>query len=301
MRCALLVMALAAGLLCAPVTPGGQLIVCGMDELFVLDVGQNAPRKVWSWKAVDRPELPESMRSKFRSIDECKPVEGGRRILITASSDGVALIERKTGAVSFYATVPNAHSAELLPAGRIVVAASHRADAPGDRLVLFDVSRPEKELFHTAEVSWAHGVVWDAQRRLLWALSNKVLDGYELTAWNTSAPSLTKTVSYELPDTSGHDLHAVAGTAMLSITTGRHCWLFDRDRRQILPHPELADRAGVKCITVHPVTGQMVWVQSEGGNWWTDKLRFLRGEGTVQLPGERMYKARWLATETESR
>ncbi len=78
------------------------------------------------------------------------------------------------------------------------------------------------------------------------------------------------------------------------LTTGRHTWLFDRDQRKFSPHPEIGDRAGAKCINTNPATGQIVWVLSEGGNWWSDKLRFLHPEGTIQLPGERIYKARWI-------
>jgi hypothetical protein len=277
----------------APVLPGGELIVCGWDELYILDVSRDRPEKVWSWRAADRPELPPAMRSKFKSIDECKPVDGGSRILITASSDGVAIIERKTGKATFYASVVNAHSIELLPRARVIVAASHRADAPGDRLVLFDEAAFDKELFHT-ELSWPHGAVWDAERQLLWSISETDVVAYRLVAWDTAAPSLSKAFSCPMPDTSGHDLNAVPGTPLLSLSTGRHCWLFDRDSRKFSPHPEIGDRAGVKGIHTNPATGQIVWVLSEGGNWWSDKLRFLRPEGILQLPGERIYKARWL-------
>jgi hypothetical protein len=164
-----------------PVLPGGQLIVCGWDELFILDISKEKPEKIWSWRAADRPELPETMRSKFKTIDECKPVEGGSRILTTTSSDGAAVIERVTGRATFYASVVNAHSIELLPGGRLVVAASHRAEAPGDRLILYDISKPDKEIFHT-ELSWPHGVVWDEQRKLLWAISTNELVGYRLVS-----------------------------------------------------------------------------------------------------------------------
>ena len=284
-------MVLAAALLCRAAPPAGRLIVCGWDELFIADAATGA--KSWTWKAADRPELPAAMRTKFRSIDECKPVDGGRKILITASSDGVALIERPGGRVTFWATVVNAHSAELLPRGRIVAAASHRPGAAGDRLILFDAAAPEKELFQT-ECSWAHGVVWDDARRLLWAISDRDVRAYRLANWETAAPSLAPAGVYPMPDTSGHDLYPVPRTPMLSLTTGRHCWLFDRDRRTFQPHPELADRAGVKCITVNAETGRTVWTLSEGGNWWTDKLRFLHPEGLLTLPGERIYKARWM-------
>ncbi len=270
-----------------------QLVVCGWDEVFILDLAQNPPAKTWRWKAANRPELPAPMRDKFRTTDECKPVDGGRRILITASSDGVALVERESGRVVFHGQAANAHSAELLPNNRVAVAASHRPDGSGDRLILFDIGKPDAPIYHT-ELSWGHGVVWDEPRGVLWALSGDDLRAYRLKNWTSAAPELEKMAAYPVPDRGGHDLQPVPETAMLSVTSGKRCWLFDRDARRFSPHPLLAERADVKCIAAYPATGQVVWVQAEGKNWWTDKLRFLNPERLVQLEGERLYKARWL-------
>ena len=115
-------------------------MVCGWDEVFVLDVSA-APRKVWSWKAADRPELPPAYRTKFRTTDECKPV-AGNRILITASSDGAALVDRATGRTLWWGACGNAHSAELLPGDRIVLACSVR-EGTGNKLALFDAAEPD--------------------------------------------------------------------------------------------------------------------------------------------------------------
>ncbi len=111
----------------------GQVIVCGADELFMLDLSGAVPQKVWSWRAANRPELPEAMRRKYQTIAECKPADGGARILIASSSNGAAVIERATGRVEFYATAMNGHSIELLPGGRVVIAASHANNGQGDR------------------------------------------------------------------------------------------------------------------------------------------------------------------------
>jgi len=78
-----------------------QLVVCGTEELFILDVSAATPQKVWSWRAADRPELPVSMRQKFKTIAECKPTDGGARILVAASSNGAAVVERETGGDRF--------------------------------------------------------------------------------------------------------------------------------------------------------------------------------------------------------
>lgn len=289
-------------LLCILLSPGtataaggGQLVVCGWDEVFVFDLGapDNPAGKIWSWRAKDRPELPIELRARFATTDECKPVDGGRRLLITSSSDGVALVDYPSGKVVFHATVTNAHSAELLPGGRIAVAASHRPNAPGDRLILFDIERPGKPLFHT-ELSWGHGAVWDPKRQILWALADEDLHAYTLKDWDTDSPSLVLSAKYRVPDRGGHDLYPAADTPALTVTTGRHCWLFDRDTCRFSPHPALAGKASVKCITVDPATHRTVWVQAEGANWWSERLRFLNPTGALIMAGEKLYKARWM-------
>lgn len=272
---------------------GRELIVCGWDEVFIIDVSDagQPPRKVWGWRAADRPELPEAYRGKFRTTDECKPVSGNR-ILITASSDGVALVDRATGKATFWAQCANAHSAEMLPGERIAVACSTR-ESGGNRLVLFDAATPEKELFST-ELYSGHGAVWDPERKILWALSGRDLRAYSLVAWDSPRPSLKLEGRYSLPDPGGHELIALDKSSMLAGTTNRSVWIFNRDTRQFAPHPLLGERLGVKSISVHPRTGQIAWTQADAPDWWTDKIRFFSPERIIRLEGQRLYKVRWV-------
>ncbi|MXY47725.1 MAG: hypothetical protein F4Y38_00355 [Gemmatimonadetes bacterium] len=270
-----------------------ELIVCGWDEVFVLEIGQTkdgTQRKVWSWKATDRNELPGYLRTRFGTTDECKPIDGGKRILITSSGGGAALIERETSSVVFYASVPNAHSADLLPGHRIAVAASH---APGgDRLIVYDLGTPDRELL-SEELSWGHGVVWDETRQVLWALSDTKLWMYHLENWYTSNPSLATVKAINLPDVSGHDLIPVGDTAFLAVSTEKHCWLFDRDRMIFSPLPRLANEKDVKSISIHPDTDQLVYVRADPGEWWSETIRTLNPDSDLPFPGEHIYKARW--------
>jgi hypothetical protein len=269
-----------------------EVIVCGPDGLSTLDIGGNQPKRTWVWKAVEHPELPEQMLPKLRTVDECKPVEGGSRILITSSSGGVALLERGTGKVLFYGSAVNAHSADILPRGRIAVAASHTENKPGDRLIVFDIAKSDAEVYHT-DLEAGHGVVWDEQRQVLWALSHPQLLAYKLLNWNSGSPSLSKIAAYALPDALGHDLSAIPRSSMLSVTTGKRVWLFDRERRTFLPHPQLANEADVKSATVNAATGQLVYTQANQGSTSTDTLRFLAPPRVIQILGARIYKARW--------
>jgi hypothetical protein len=274
-----------------------ELIVCGWDEVFSLELrAGETPRKTWSWRAAERTDLPEEYRGLFNSTDECKPIEGGRKVLITSSGGAVALVDRERDKVVFYGRAANAHSADLLPGNRVAVAASHDRQGRGDRLILFDRTRPGEEL-GSEELPWGHGVVWDEQRQVLWALADEEIRVYRLSRWDTAEPKLERTAVIPLPEGGGHDLYPVPGTSLMTVTTKQHCWLFDRDARTLVPHPALSQHVGVKSISVHPVTGQVAYVQAEGEHWWAERLHFLNPEGTIHHPGQHYYKARWGSLE----
>lgn len=270
-----------------------SIVLCGADAVFVVDTAiatKGKIEKTWSWNARQCNQLPEGMRRTFATTDDCKPLEGGSRLLISSSSGGCALVERPSGSAIWYAQVPNAHSLEMLPRERIVVASS--VSAKGNRLILFDAAHSDRPVWETPLIS-AHGVVWDDGRQLLWALGLAELRCYELKDWESEKPSLAMKANTPLPDKGGHDLQPIPRGKDLVVTTGRHVYLFDRDTHQFRPHPDLGDRAAVKSVCVHPINGQTAFIQASDKAWWSDTLGLLSPAGTAQLSGERLYKARW--------
>ncbi|MBU0608281.1 MAG: hypothetical protein KKI08_10350 [Armatimonadetes bacterium] len=268
-----------------------QLLVCGWDELYLLDLAASPPAKMWTWRAADRPELSEPYRRLFGTIDECR--RRGDYILITSSGNGVAVLRYPSGEVIFYARAGNAHSVELLPGERLAVAASHAVDGSGDRLLLYALDRPDEPLW-SDRLAWAHGVVWDEPRQVLWALGNEELRAYRLAAWDSNAPALEQVSGTELPGHGGHDLTPVPGTDLLHVT-GARVFLFDRNTLTFAPHPDLGDQPHVKSIDVHPTTGRMAYVQAGLVNWWSHEIHLRNPGAIIRLPDERIYKARWWA------
>lgn len=271
-----------------------ELIVCGWDEVFILALGDGPTpthRKVWSWRAADSPGIPADMRALFRTTDDCKPVDGGRRILVSSSGGAVALVDRQTRRASFSARVTNGHSIEMLPRERIAVAASVSPAGTGNRIVIFDASTG-KELA-SDELRSAHGALWDQARGVLWALGGDVLRAYNIGSDGTPL-ELDRTFEIALPAEGGHDLVAIPDSSRLFLSTVGRCFYFDRERRQFSPHDALGDQPNIKSYNVHPRTGRVAYIQAEGPNWWAEHLHFQHPAGTLRLPGEHLYKARWI-------
>ena len=272
------------------------MLLCGADEVFLLDVSaaeKGTIQKLWSWRAAQRSELPPAIRGSYGGTDDCKLVDGGSRILISSSSGGCAVVGRPSGRVLWYARVPNAHSLELLPHDRVVAASSWVPEGTGSRLFLFDLAHSDRPVWSTP-LSAAHGVVWDEKRRRLWALGDQELRSYKLQDWEGQTPSLKLAASHRLPDEGGHDLQPVPSSNDLVVTTGFHVYLFDRDKGEFRLHPELGGKGDVKCVSVHPLSGRTVFIQGNGKDYWNDVFHLLAPSGMVHLPGERLYKGRWL-------
>jgi hypothetical protein len=157
--------------------------------------------------------------------------------------------------------------------------------------VIFDAA-DGKELAGD-ELRSGHGVVWDDARRLLWALGGDVLRAYTIGP-DAGPVKLDTTFEIALPDEGGHDLVAIPASPRLFVSTVRRCFHFDRERRQFSPHETLADRRNIKSYNIHPRTGRVVYIQAEGPNWWAEHLHFQHPAGTLRLPGEHLYKARWV-------
>lgn len=277
-----------------------QLIVCGWDEVFIWALNSASspcPEKIWTWRASGRHDLPSTLWERFGTTDECKPVDQGRRILISSSGGAVALVDRLNDRVLFHAQAPNAHSAELLPEQRLVVASSHVPEGTGDQLLVFDLADSDRPCA-SAPLPWAHGVVWDSLRQRLYALGQEDLRIYSLDDWSSTSPRLRPEAAIRWPVAEadphecGHDLYPVAGTGLLSVTTNRATWCFDRDTQVFHRHPLLADHIHVKSLCHHP-DGTVAYVQAEGEHWWAERIHLRHPDGVLCVPGEHFYKARW--------
>ena len=265
-----------------------DLILCGAKAITIID--PKKPKQVkWSWTAKDSPSIPPDLRWTFRSTDECKPYEGGL-ILVTSSSQGVALIERKTKRTQFLALSKNAHSACLLPRNQIAVAASFS----GDEVQFFSrnskamPAKPKQRI----ELYGAHGSVWDSARNCLWALGqDEILKLKQDTnprgnfAWSVEA-------RHQLPKPGGHDLSPLHDGVHLYATASFQVFLFNRDKGQFRVHPKIGAEAKVKSVDRHPKTGLVVYHKGTLKTWWSDMIRFIDAE-PIRMEGHRLYKVRW--------
>ncbi|MEV5506744.1 DUF6528 family protein [Streptomyces orinoci] len=257
---------------------------------------------LWSWSADGREELADlDPDTSWTNPSEAKLRElGGHRYLLATASGGLAAVIGYPGRSVYWAADTgsgNAHSIELLPDGNVAVAAS-----TGGYVRLYAASLGPRATEHIqVSLPGAHGVHWDPDTRLLWALGSR-----ELIALRVDGPSddpgLTVVHRTALPTRQGHDLAAVAKSpGRLWVTTASAVYQYATRQRKFVTYP-LQSRISapdVKSIGDDPATGQILVARPEPGHscaWCTSSLTLYQPDGRRTLLHGAMYKARWWTT-----
>ncbi|ROT93424.1 hypothetical protein EB810_15170 [Altererythrobacter sp. FM1] len=274
-----------------------SFLACGWGNvsIFTYDPQVKTLEESWFWKPEDYSGIADLDRffELFHHIDECKSVDGGDTILITASTDGVGLIDRKGKRFLQLGVSRNAHSADFLPGGRIAVANSHG----GDTLQIFD-GREMGKLLIEKPLSAGHGVHWDSKSKRLYALASEEIDIYELVNWDSESPDLNLVRRITLPEGEGHNLSQIPCSDQFHISTASQTWLFDESDESVVAHPQLSGQRQVKSVSTNRNSGAIVWLKADSGSWWSYNLRLIHDDVDMIFPvNKRYYKVRWIGGE----
>jgi hypothetical protein len=203
-------------------------------------------------------------------LDDCKPVEDNTKILITSSRGFALILDRDSGEMLWYSSnSTNAHSAELLPNNRIVVACSDG----GDCLQVFDRSTSNKVVCSTPLTS-AHGVLWNEKHQRLYAIGGNYMYIYKLVDWETASPKLEleKTISTYRIVNGTHDLTYVNEDTFL--VSGQYSAFYDINKGAFTQLPRFMGSNALKSVNYNITTGGCWYVDAtnpEGEFTWSSK------------------------------
>ncbi|MBQ6286743.1 MAG: hypothetical protein IJK73_03690 [Bacteroidales bacterium] len=277
-----------------PEKRGDYFIACGDKDVYIVDAAASEGDSLailWHWNIFESyGQIPDEARNWIKVLDDCKPVNGGKQLLMTSSSDGTILLDIATKKCLFYAHTPMSHSADMLPGNRIVVANS--TNPRGNSIEIYDISRSNECIWRDSLYS-GHGVVWSEKYQSLFALGYDELRRYTLKDWETDKPSMVMEESVPLPSIGGHDL-VPAGEDAFIMTNHEGVFLFDIPTKSFTPFAPMEGIDNVKSINYDKPSGKIVYTVAET-RWWTNHVYFKNPDKVLSFdPKWRLYKVRTL-------
>lgn len=268
------------------------LVACGDDKVIIIDARRTSGTTAsinWTWNASEAADLSPEYKKRMITLDECKPFNKGRSLLLTSSGGAVILLDVKTKKTLFNVVAPNAHSAELLPGKLVVVALS--THPKGNSLELYDLNRPEQVLWKDSLYS-AHGVIWNKKNKRLYALGFDELRSYQFITVGKMQPKLKLERSWKLPDKGGHDLSVIDDQELL-VSTHHNTFRFNLRYERFSIFEPLEGKHDIKSVNYYKKNRQVVYTQAEQ-SWWTYNIYLKNPEKKIHVPHIKLYKVRVL-------
>jgi hypothetical protein len=253
----------------------------------IVDIGRN-DKLLWTWSAsqsnVDRDKV-----KWFSNPDDAKPVYNLKYLLINASGGGIFLVRIADKKAVFYAYAgKNPHSSELLPDGNIVTASS-----TDNRLVVFHVDTtisPDEVYKKVVFLPFAHNVVWDKKRKVLWSAGKNHLYKFQYN-FNCKKPNLILKDSLQLSGNNAHDLFPVYGKDSLWLTNPGGVYTINMKTKQLLP-AKFKYTKNIKSVSSGPIDWPTI-IMKPRVKWWSDEVLDIYGNVIFQQAGIKIYKSRW--------
>ena len=216
----------------------------------------------------------------------------GDVVIVCAGNGYAAIISYPEGKVLWevFHCGANAHAIEILPSGNIVTAASF-----GNTIRLFAASamlqnNAEKAAaYKEYPITDGHGVLWDPEYGVLWALGGDNLRAYSVAGEGTDQGlRLREDLGCRLAGLDGHDLSAdFSDSRYLWVTGARHVYRFDKKTGELsftYENCDILDRPNVKGFGNSPGgyyyfsipnggTGTS-WEKERYCSWSTDRIHF---------------------------
>ena len=207
-------------------------------EAVIIDLAAKDPTSaeaiIWRWS-------PNSSANGFsgsgfkNSIDEIKlrysSVLEKYVVCITSSASFMGVAEYPSGKKIWEASASGMgpHSIEYLPNGMIACALSGNTDYNKACVKIYDSNKSSPVAVASESLYGAHGVVWDNELGVLWALSNYEIVAYDIGS-DPDAPTLTliNGLGGKLPGAGGHDLSTVAESPDKLWVSSNSVYMFDK-------------------------------------------------------------------------
>lgn len=212
----------------------------------------------------------------------------GREVVMAAygasSAKMISFDDKKEVLWSTDSTASNPHACELLPNGIVAVAAS-----TGGEIRFFDAKGKGLD-FVSAKLEDSHGLLWDPENKVLWAIGRTVLTAYEAEISDGKITVRERAdLRATIPGDWAHDLQPVYGnTDRMWVTTSAAVYIYSKSERKFLTDFPGSDKVSLKSVKGigNFDDGSIVLIRPDGAfkSWTGADITFLQPTGDDFIP-----------------
>lgn len=189
----------------------GRIVVANLDleDPFAQEnlIWEWVPTEALGWEDVTQERLSKSVSGvKYRWSENFKT-----NVVLFCTSRGVAgVVEYPSGKCLWKTKVPGVspHSIEMMPNGDIAVTTSGSGDWEAGLIHYYQWTDGKYELTCEVPLNGGHGLLWDPDNEVLWAVGFPTLEAYAIQEGSNGKAALYKVEGWgcDIPDGTGHDL-----------------------------------------------------------------------------------------------
>ena len=217
--------------------------------------------------------VTETITTKASSFDQMEEYDDAHAIVLNLNGNG---LEITTGAAA------SNEAKENYIAEAIVM--------DGNKICIY---RPDdEEPAFTLDLDYAHNVVWDKERQLLWSASMGMVYSFKYLV-GEDGPRLELDSMTPCPAsvTEAHELSPVYGKPALYVSFAKGVFSFDCVTKTFTEE-KVPNDTGVKSLTEGP-SGYPLTVLRATSSWWSPELHTVDGGLLLYESSFHLYKARW--------
>lgn len=241
-------------------TLAGRRVVALADQLnatFVL-IDLDAPDPtapeavIWEWKPTAALGFKQIGKTYANRIDEAilrySDVLGCYVICVTSSSGYMCVAKYPSGECVWEATASGLgpHSIEYLPDGNVAVVCSGNSDTQNGCIRIYSTASSK---YTSYKLVSAHGILWDDESQLLWALGASELRAYRL-AGTTQSPKLelAEGLGTNSGISGGHNLSVYSADTDYLWISGSKVWLYQKSTGKVISDYDGASKISVSKV-----------------------------------------------------
>lgn len=273
-----------------------ELAVCGRDIVEIYDMDSRSLTQKIDFNKMSSISDHDLKILKWYNCttDECKFINETDELLITSVAGMFLIYNMDSKEDRFVGWYPGIHSIEKVDTFYAIAVSAEPTYPPwtnGPKGHYLALISEHGDILWEEAFNGAHGVVYDENSKLLYALGDEEIRVY---SFDLPCRKFSFVSKLQLPSSGGHDLSKHPRENCLFVSTQEHVYCYSKVRNTVKPDEFLYKQKNVKSISYNYTSEQIAFTKAYKNNLSCCPEVLFENNDTTPLNVKReIYKCRW--------